>query len=125
MLTTFAVLDGQQWSVVIVAIISLVGTIATVGYKYKNTEKRKDPNQVIFDQVNNFIAEQRKERDDLRQELKEVKEEMKRVSAENETLKDNAEADRTKYNDLEQKYNQLKKKFEKLRDETSLTQSSQ
>lgn len=122
--TTFAALSGEQVSVIIVAAISLLGTIATVGYKYKNTEKKKDPNQVIFDQVNNFIAEQRKERDDLRKELKEVKEELKRVSSENETLKDNAEEDRIKYNNLETKYNDLKRKFEKLQAKTNINQSS-
>lgn len=99
--------NGGTTAIIVVAVLSLLGTIATVGYKYRNTEKRKDPNQVIFDQVNNFIAEQRKERDDLRKELIEVKKENRQLNDEIEKLRDELDKERRLRGQLEDKIARL------------------
>ena len=94
--------SSSTTAIIVVAVLSLVGTIATVGYKYIKPEK-KDPNQIVFDQVNLFIAEQRKERDDLREEIAKMKKEFNQLTAENEKLHKELNAERSRNNKLERK----------------------
>lgn len=79
-ITQLAVIGESTYTAIVLAIIGLVGTLATVGYKYKKDKpKPEDQSKVIFDQVNQFIKDQKQDRDDLRKELQEVKDELEEV----------------------------------------------
>lgn len=83
-ITQFATIGEATISAIALGVIGLVGTFATVGYKYKKDKpKPEDQSKVVFDQVNQFIKDQKQDRDDLRKELQEVREELEEVRAEN------------------------------------------
>lgn len=93
------------FTTIVLSIIGLFGTFATVGYKYKtNKTKPEDNSKIIFDQVNEFIKQQKEDRDALRKELGEVKVELAEVRKENQLLRDENRDLRDELSDLKEKY---------------------
>lgn len=77
-------LTEQTFTTILLAFIGLIGTIATVGYKYQqNKSQPPDTHKVLFDQVNAFIAQQKEDRDELRKELQELKDKLEEVEEDN------------------------------------------
>lgn len=114
MITQFAVIGESTVAAISLAVIGLVGTFATVGYKYKKDKpKPEDQSKVIFEQVNQFIKDQRQDRDDLRKELQEVREELEEVRKDNR-LKD------TQIDKLIRDNNELREELEELREDARL-----
>lgn len=87
-LTGFAAVGESTITAIALAFMGLIGTIATVGYKYKSNKPKPEDNQkILFEQVNQFIQDQKTDRDALRQELQEVRDELDEVRRDNR-LKD-------------------------------------
>lgn len=117
-LTTFSVIGESTITAISLAIIGLIGTFATVGYKYrKNKPEPQDQSKVIFDQVNQFIKDQKQDRDDLRKELQEVREELEEVR------KDNRHKDR-QIDGLIRDNNELREEVRSLREDAELVASN-
>lgn len=77
-------MSEQTFATIVLAFIGLLGTVATVGYKYRQQKSQPEDNQkVLFDQVNAFIKQQKEDRDELRVELQELKEKLEEVEEDN------------------------------------------
>jgi chromosome segregation ATPase len=73
------------FTTIILAFIGLLGTFATVGYKYQSNKVKPESDQkVLFDQVNEFIKTQKEDRDALRKELADLRDELTEVRNDNE-----------------------------------------
>lgn len=112
-MTQFGAISETAVTTMVLAVIGFLGTLATVGYKYKKDKpKPEDQSKVIFDQVNQFIKDQKQDRDDLRKELQEVKDELEQVRIENR-LKD------TQIHALSRELQQTKDKLSEVQEEAA------
>lgn len=83
-LTTFGAMSEAAVTSIIVAAIGVGGTAITYGYKYiKDKPKPEDQSTVLFNQVNEFIKQQKEDRDDLRAEVEQLRNELEQVRQEN------------------------------------------
>ena len=113
-ITQFAAIGEATITTISLAIIGLIGTFATVGYKYKKDKpKPEDQTKVIFEQVNQFIKDQKEDRDNLRKELQEVREELEDVRKDNR-LKD------LRIDQLMRDNTELREEIEELREDARL-----
>lgn len=109
-MTNLGAIGESTITAISLSVIGLIGTFATVGYKYrKDKPKPEDQSKVIFDQVNEFIKQQKQDRDDLRKELGEVKTELAAVRLENQAIRDENQVLREENQELREELQEVKR----------------